>query len=72
VEGATPAKFQRYLAAAKTLSEQRNQEYVFLACWNEWCEGMVLEPTKLDGYGYLEAVQAVFGNQKEDGRPDHD
>jgi hypothetical protein len=61
VEGATPEKFRRYLAAAKELSEARNQEYVFIACWNEWCEGMCLEPTKHDGYGYLEAVRAVFG-----------
>jgi hypothetical protein len=61
VEGATPQKFQHYIAEAMRLSEARGQEFIFVACWNEWCEGMCLEPTKQDGYGYLEAVRSVFG-----------
>jgi hypothetical protein len=60
ITGATPEKFKSYLAEAKKYSEQRNQEFLFIACWNEWCEGMVLEPTKKDGYKYLEALKEVF------------
>lgn len=60
ITGATPEKFKKYLKRAKHYSEERNQEFLFVACWNEWCEGMVLEPTKKDGYRYLEAIKEVF------------
>lgn len=62
VEGATPEKFKDYISKAKEMAEREKQEFIFIACWNEWCEGMVLEPTQKDGYGYLEAVRAVFGD----------
>jgi hypothetical protein len=60
ISNSTPNKFKEYLKMAKEISELRNQEIIFISCWNEWCEGMCLEPSDINGFGYLEAVKEVF------------
>lgn len=35
----------------------RESEYILINAWNEWCEGMILEPTEENGYRYLEWIK---------------
>lgn len=62
VEGATPEKFKMYLEEVLGAAVQNDAPLVFLACWNEWCEGLVLEPSERFGYQYLEAVRSVVND----------
>ena len=45
-----PAKkrFNQYMEKVK------NEDQIVINAWNEWAEGMMIEPTKDDGYKYLE------------------
>ncbi len=46
----------------------KNQDYLFIDAWNEWCEGMVLEPTEEDGYKYLEWIKEWTDEQSIDSK----
>ena len=59
----TPEVFGNYLKQARDFADIHSgtqPKFVFINAWNEWVEGSYLLPDKLNGYGYLEAVQAVF------------
>jgi len=58
-EGATPEKLKKYFAALRYKSLLNNSKFLFINAWNEWGEGMYLEPDTKDGYAYLEAVRDV-------------
>lgn len=52
----TPEKFYDQLRALLYYAKKRNHEYMFINAWNEWGEGMYLEPDTVYKYGYLDAV----------------
>ena len=56
--GATPERFGGYM---KRLVEKTrrfsNKQIIFLSAWNEWGEGMYLEPDEKNQYGFLEGVK---------------
>lgn len=56
---ATPDIFRRQLEALMQKSIDCGNEFLFINAWNEWGEGMYLEPDETDGYGYLNAIKSV-------------
>lgn len=66
LDGASPELFRRYLSRqiART-REVYHKDMLFLTAWNEWGEGCMLEPTKADDYGYLEAIREALRENGE-------
>lgn len=68
LQGAEPEKFLFYLSELLAKSAANGCQYVFLNAWNEWGEGMYLEPDMSYGTAYLEAVvkaKALYALQEE-------
>lgn len=57
--GASPEHFGKYYLQLVQKSIRMGNPLVFINAWNEWGEGMYLEPDKVHGYAYLEAVKAA-------------
>jgi hypothetical protein len=62
VTGNTPAAFKQSLEIIKQrlLASPTEPKIVTINAWNEWPEGSCLEPMPQYGYGYLDAIKAVF------------
>lgn len=64
--GGNPEKFQRYFEELCRKSIRRNNEFVFINAWNEWGEGMHLEPDDKNGNSYLDAVKEALEKANKD------
>lgn len=62
---ASPEIFEKYLKKLIKLNENNGVDMVFLNAWNEWGEGMYLEPDEKYGYRYLEAVKNALETYKD-------
>lgn len=49
--------FEQCLLELMQRSKRHGLDYIFINAWNEWGEGMHLEPDEENGYQYLEAVK---------------
>lgn len=68
VKGSTPERFENYFREFLERNLQAENELVLVNAWNEWGEGMYLEPCEEYGYGYLKAVKAAVESMTKDGR----
>lgn len=53
-------KFAGYFKQFVKKSIDRGNEYLFINAWNEWGEGMYLEPDKKNGFGYLNGIKEAM------------
>lgn len=57
INNATPKSFEHYLTELLAKNAANNNELVFINAWNEWGEGMHLEPDERYGYDFLQSVK---------------
>jgi hypothetical protein len=59
----TPLQVKKALVRARAYADAHPDQppLITINSWNEWAETSYLQPDDLHGYGYLEAVKAVFG-----------
>ncbi|MEF9933462.1 MAG: glycoside hydrolase family 99-like domain-containing protein [Cetobacterium sp.] len=62
--GLTKDKFEINLKKQKEISKKNKSEFLFFNAWNEWGEGMYLEPDKKNGYKYLEVIKKVISGKE--------
>lgn len=58
------------MKALMYLSKKKGNEFIFVNAWNEWGEGMHLEPDEKYQYQYLEAVKNALCDFHEFGEED--
>lgn len=59
VRGSTAYKFGKYFREFLIKNIEAENDIVLINAWNEWGEGMYLEPCVDNGYGYLTAVKSA-------------
>ena len=65
IENSSPEKFYDLMRTLFWLGDSRGNEFTFVNAWNEWGEGMHLEPDEKYGYGYLEALEKALSDYRE-------
>lgn len=63
MKNTTPDNIRRALEQARAFADAHPDRppLITINSWNEWTETSYLQPDDLNGYGYLEAIQSVFG-----------
>lgn len=61
-EGISPEKFEKYFSKLLAKGIANHVDVTLLNAWNEWGEGMHLEPDKENEYDYLKSVTSAKEN----------
>jgi len=66
ISGNTPEAFKNALVKAKEFLDRQGgtNKVLSINSWNEWAEGSYLEPDTVNGFGYLKAINEVFGGRE--------
>ena len=64
-QGSSPEIFREYLAKLMAKNAVQGIDLLFIDAWNEWGEGMHLEPDKKYGFKWLEAVEKAKREYKD-------
>lgn len=59
MEGVSSSDFYKNFKELYLKNLLFNNEFLFINAWNEWGEGMYLEPDEKNGYEYLEVISKV-------------
>lgn len=65
INNSSPEKFYDMMRTLFWLGDSRGKVFTFVNAWNEWGEGMHLEPDEKYGYGYLEALKRALSDYGE-------
>lgn len=63
---ASPEKFEKYMTRLTRINKSNNCEVMLVNAWNEWGEGMYLEPDERYGASYLCAMKNAINKSIED------
>ena len=66
IENASPQKFEKYISRLIKKNIQNNAEVMFINAWNEWGEGMYLEPDEIFHDDYINALNRAVHNFNSD------
>lgn len=68
--GASAEKFENYFSELLVKAQKEHSEYVFINAWNEWGEGMYLEPDQKNNLKFLEAISKAKTNLRDSSSQD--
>lgn len=60
IEGASPEKFEKYMSQLIRKNHNNHADVMLINAWNEWGEGMYLEPDMINGNQYIDSLRKAI------------